>query len=96
MLHNVKNIKVTMSWKNTVKKGYGNLYSENVYSNLLMKVAAMETAIYSATVENMVPLEFIKYLPLTPPFPLPLLASVLAGKGKPPRLVDMALKKVCL
>lgn len=75
---------VMINWKNTVKNGYGNLYSEKVKSNLLMNVAEMETIIYNAIVVNMIPLGFIKYLP-----PPPLPESVVAGKGKPPRLVDM-------
>lgn len=73
-----------------MKKGYGNLYSEKVKSNLLMNVAEMETIIYNAIVVNKIPLEFIKYLP-PPPFP----ESVVAGKGKPPRLlVDMFEKEL--
>jgi hypothetical protein len=60
------------------------LYSEKVKSNLLINVAEMETIIYNAIVVNMIPLEFIKYLP-----PLPLPESVVAGKGNPPRLADM-------
>lgn len=85
LLHKVKKINVIINWKNIVKNGYGNLYSEKVNSNLLIKVVDIETDMYKAYVVNIVPEEFIKNLP-------PLLESEVAGKGKPPRLVDICFK----